>query len=340
MTTQETDAGDLNELAKTDGEAQARYGSTKNCDPFPSIYPALLNSADISDYVRLSGMLFPFHPEKLKSASYEAALKGECIEWDSSGERRQIILTSPNDTFTLKKNSIAFVQVEPFFRLPDYIALRFNLKITHVHRGILLGTGPLIDPGYQGKLLIPLHNLTTNDYVFTGGEGLIWIEFTKTSEIKRDDDVQPDRIKHERKGKYIEFPISKNQRCAIQFLQKACPSGAIRSSIPTAIDEAHRLAHEAQKEVASIRNIGFFAGLLSILALIIGLVSIVYQQYSLTQDTVSLVKSTYDKLSEIEKNANAQLEHMSNRLGAMERATKTPSDTTPSEANGKSTETK
>lgn len=340
MTKQETGAGDLNDLAKTDGEAQARYELTKNRDPFPSIYPALLNSADISDYVRLSGMLFPFHPKKLKSASYEAALKGECIEWDSSGERRRITLTSPNDTFTLKKNSIAFVQVEPFFRLPDYIALRFNLKITHVHRGILLGTGPLIDPGYQGKLLIPLHNLTTNDYVFPGGEGLIWIEFTKTSEIKRDDDVQRDPITHERKGEYIEFPISKNQRCAIQFLQKACPSGAIRSSIPTAIDEARRLAHDAQKEVANIRRIGFVAGVVSILALVVGLAAIAYQQYSLTQDSVSLVKSTYDKLSEIEKNANAHLEHMSNRLGALERAAKTPSGTTPPEMNGRSTDSK
>ena len=61
-------------------------------------------------------------------------------------------LEKDGDEFTLEANSIAFVQVEPVFRLPDYIALRFNLKITHVHRGIL-----------------------------------IWIEFTKTSSLPKPD---------------------------------------------------------------------------------------------------------------------------------------------------------
>jgi deoxycytidine triphosphate deaminase len=88
---------------------------------------------------------------------------------------------SRGETFVLRRNSIAFVQVEPVFRIPDYIALRFNLKILHVHRGILLGTGPLVDPGFVGNLYIPLHNLTDSDYTFKGGEGLIWMEFTKVS---------------------------------------------------------------------------------------------------------------------------------------------------------------
>jgi hypothetical protein len=81
----------------------------------------------------------------------------------------------------LPANPITFVQVEPEFRLPNYIALRFNLRITHVHRGLLLGTGPLVDPGFRGKLLIPMHNLTASDYELATKEALIWIEFTKTT---------------------------------------------------------------------------------------------------------------------------------------------------------------
>src|SRR5438034_7960116 len=34
-------------------------------DPFPEIAPALLNSADISDYAAATGMLCPFLPKKL-----------------------------------------------------------------------------------------------------------------------------------------------------------------------------------------------------------------------------------------------------------------------------------
>lgn len=312
MTTQEPSGGDLSVPARTDTEANARYDATKTSDPFPSIAPSLLNSADICDYVRVTGMLFPFDEGKLKSASYEAALGGECIVWDASGEKKHTTLTSSNDTFTLKANSIAFVEVEPFFRLPDYIALRFNLKITHVHRGILLGTGPLVDPGYQGRLLIPLHNLTTNDYVFAAGEGLIWIEFTKTSSIKSDATVTTTPFVHSRVGKYRDFPTQKTRKKPIEFLHKAWPGGAIQSSIPAAVQEAKSSADKAQKSIAFIRNIGFVVGGLSLAALL-------YQQWSLTQDSVSLVKAVYDKLHDIEKGNDTSLEEMRRRLRDIER---------------------
>jgi len=129
-------------------------------------------------------MIHPFDsgPESLKSASYEVKAGGKFIYWDKDGKK--IVQTITKDgTFTLLANSISYIQIEPDFLLPQYIAVRFNLRITHVHRGLLLGTGPLVDPGFHGKLLIPLHNLTSDEYTIRGDEGLIWMEFTKTSHI-------------------------------------------------------------------------------------------------------------------------------------------------------------
>src|SRR5690606_6283003 len=80
-------------------------------------------------------------------------------------------------------NSIVFVESDLDFRLPPFIAIRFNLQINHVHRGLLLGTGPLVDPGFWGKLCIPLHNLTNEDYEIPLEEGLFWVEFTKTTSV-------------------------------------------------------------------------------------------------------------------------------------------------------------
>src|SRR5256885_14069412 len=90
------------------------------------------------------------------------------------------------------------------FRFPDYIAARFNLKIPNVYRGLLLGTGPLVDPGWSGRLSFPLHNLTTNDYEFPGGEEIIWMEFTKLSENDRWLDRSV--VSPERRGTYHAFP--------------------------------------------------------------------------------------------------------------------------------------
>src|SRR5947207_1196440 len=136
-----------NVFAQSDEDAAARFAEFGEVDPLPSVQPSLLNSADISDYVRLTGMLHPFDLGGLKSGSYEAPIFGSCIWWDESGTKHDLELRD-DKTLTLSPNSIAFVQVAPMFRLPSYMAFRFNLKITHVHRGILLGTGPLVDPGF------------------------------------------------------------------------------------------------------------------------------------------------------------------------------------------------
>lgn len=170
------------ELSFCDNEAKRRYEQFLSKDPYPNIEAALLNSADIFQYVAKTGMIYPFHPDKLQGASYEVDIRGTVIWWDEEKKEEHIEqLTKPGDSFKLEPNSIAFVTLEPMFRIPDYLALRFNLKIVHVYKGLLLGTGPLVDPGFVGRLSIPLHNLTANTYTFHAGDGIIQMEFTKLS---------------------------------------------------------------------------------------------------------------------------------------------------------------
>ena len=129
------DVGVGNLFAQNDEEAKHRFSIYKSKDPFPEIPPALLNSADIFDYVAKTGMIYPFNPSetKLKSASYEIDLFGEIHFWDDK-KKKQVIKLEKGKRFPLEKNSIAFVSLETIFRLPDYIALRFNFRIKHVHR--------------------------------------------------------------------------------------------------------------------------------------------------------------------------------------------------------------
>lgn len=287
-------------------------------DPFPFIPAALLNSSDIVNYANATGMLHPFDERKLKPASYVAAIKGLCIFWDENNDQKIIDLQEPTQQFTLAANSIAFVQVEPCFHLPNYIALRFNLKITHVHRGILLGTGPLIDPGYQGKLLIPLHNLTTNTYTFSAGDELIWIEFTKTSPHKEWDPGWHNRAEEEKAKMewgddqpwryYKEKPIVKfnpeKYLSAPQFLAKASPHKPIKSSIPDVIrqsaldaQKARQRADMAKKQVEKVKNyigIGALAGVIAIglpiFSLIQDAVGVDNSQNQLAKDFVATTK--------------------------------------------------
>jgi deoxycytidine triphosphate deaminase/cell division septum initiation protein DivIVA len=279
------------DFARTDEEAKLRFEKYKSLDPFPDIPPALLNSADVGDYARVTGMLWPFNLDKRKSASYEIPLLGKCVYWDDRGKKQVEQIVEPDDKFVLKANSIAFVTLEPMFRLPNYMALRFNLKISHIYKGILLGTGPLVDPGFQGKLSIPLHNLTTNDYTFKARDGLIWMEFTK---ISPNDQWHKDQIETDRYCDYKGFPPEKNELKDVEhYIEKAVGrEGRIQSSIPDAIQSAQHSAENAASSASQaashvesirtrLRNAGIFTVVIALLAIFVPLYLGFYQIHSL-----------------------------------------------------------
>lgn len=238
------------ELPQTDKIAKERYEKYESCDPFPNIEAALLNSADIFRYVAKTGMIYPFYWEKLEGASYQVGIKGTVMWWNEDGKMESKELMSSEDSFELKPNSIAFITLEPTFRIPDYIALRFNLKIIHVYRGLLLGTGPLVDPGFVGKLSLPLHNLTDNTYVFKAGEGIIQMEFTKLS---RNMAWFP---RHTSNAVYIRKRITPG-RTVKDYIERSLGAGqnkVIRSSIPGEIKKIQDEANKVQKEALDFRK--------------------------------------------------------------------------------------
>src|ERR1700687_4416476 len=107
-------------------EKAVRYAAE---DPLAAVPPSLLGSSEIFEYVRLTGMVCPFFERSLKSASYEAHVGGRFIWWDERDIKHDRPIARGNRCI-LRANSISFVQVEPHFRLPNYIAVRFNLRIT------------------------------------------------------------------------------------------------------------------------------------------------------------------------------------------------------------------
>jgi hypothetical protein len=95
-------------------EAENRFKTFENADPLPDIPPALLNSADLLDYARITGMVYPFHEDKLKSASYEVEFLGTVHYVDENGNRRDEELVDKKP-FKLGKNSIVFVFLKAKF---------------------------------------------------------------------------------------------------------------------------------------------------------------------------------------------------------------------------------
>ena len=301
-----------------------------NKDPFPEIEPALLNSADIEDYVNTTQMIVPFNPEKLKSASYEVEFDGVIYYWDEKGDPHAVS-TDDQSQFKLKKNSIAFLFTKVKFTLPDYIALRFNLKITHVHRGLLLGTGPLIDPGFEGSLLIPLHNLTTNDYILKKDEGIIWVEFTKLSRNPLWDtttSIQDVR----RKGKYKPFLEDKKNQKASYYFGKAAMGKAIRSSLPEVISKTAEDANSARNDANIAKNRAekletrsYRFAWASFAAIIVGAIGVIITIYvgfqpilQMVQDTTEYMKTQETKSADNFTTLNDKLKELNTKINYLE----------------------
>lgn len=244
---------DVKRLPADEAEAEARFIKWREHDPFPEVEPALLNTADLFDYIVTTGMLHPFRidpmrlDETLKPASCGIRIGGPCAYWTyegpPDGREPKLVerVAGENDVLTLPPNSIVYATLAPRFRLPDYIAARFNLSIGYVYRGLLVGTGPLVDPGFDGTLQIPLHNLTSTPCEIPTSDAVLWMEFTKLSPNERwtkDPDPQ------EQRGAYVPFPERKRKKSLKDYLEHANQGDPIVSSIPAAVEEA---AHSAQK---------------------------------------------------------------------------------------------
>ena len=102
-------------------------------DPYPSIPSALLNAGDICAYAEHSDtqLFSPFNKKKLKPASYEVSFEGEVHFWEYSAtsersSERKVVPLTITDTFTIRPNSIVFIRPATHFRIPSFLAVRFN----------------------------------------------------------------------------------------------------------------------------------------------------------------------------------------------------------------------
>lgn len=157
----------------------------------------MLSSPQIKQYieggllVKIPEGVFSDEAKKcFKSATYDMRL-GDFALLTQCGKTRKIKLGCKEQFFpkverTLKllPNSLTFVTTHEEFKLTKDVIARFNLKGRLVHKGLLLGTGPIVDPEFEGKVLIPIHNFSSSTVEIDFLEPIISVEFTKTLKPK------------------------------------------------------------------------------------------------------------------------------------------------------------
>jgi deoxycytidine triphosphate deaminase len=145
-------------------------------DPEPGFQGMISSDRILAYHYKVGRMIRPFQEKNLKPASYEMTLGPLYV---MNGRRG--ILSDTRRKLIIEPNSIAFVSMREQILLPHWLVGRFDLSINFIYQGLLLGTGPQVDPGFQGVLSCPLHNISSGEIELVFGEPFAKIDFVKTS---------------------------------------------------------------------------------------------------------------------------------------------------------------
>ena len=279
-------------------------------DPYPEFMGMLSSDLIIAYNEALDGrLILPFSEENLKPAAYEMTL-GPL--YYLNGEQGR--LTEERPWLSITPNSIVFVSMAERISLPHYIAARFDLAIEFIYQGILLGTGPQVDPGFQGVLSCPLHNISDGVVNLRLGYPFAKIDFAKTSGLAcgviraAGEPVTPvagltDEADLYRASELMELagvdgrPIKlfnkKNRWREPIFAEDYTGNRSVRSSLGGLDDRIKAFGKdidEVEEETSRTRRFGLAAGIAVIFAMIAILITLAQLDRSYTDTKVDSVR--------------------------------------------------
>jgi deoxycytidine triphosphate deaminase len=177
---EETDQEEASQAPKNDDWAERpksiELTSSFWVDPDPDS-AAVLSADRIRAYHYLIGrMIRPFQEKHLNPASYDLTLGPRCVI-----DGKEEILSSRNPVLSIPPGSIALTAPREVLMIPHWLTATFNLKSEYLFKGLLMGIGPQIDPGFMGLLTCPLHNISCESVQLNFNEPYAKIDFVKTT---------------------------------------------------------------------------------------------------------------------------------------------------------------
>lgn len=283
-------------------------------DPEPEIR-GMLSADRIRYYVDLVKMIEPFKEGKLKPASYGLTL-GPMFQING----KDGTLTPEKPVLEIPRNSIVFVSMGEWLRLPHYIAARFNLKIDLIYRGLLLGTGPQVDPGFQGVLSCPLHNISNWPIRIRLGHHLATIDFIKTTGIAEESkdvltSVEDEDELYKRESELLgknrnrNYLFAREKRWARPILGYPPGDNLVESSL-----------EQVERAVSRFKlfGLGGAAAALTLLVTVLGFLFVLYQdvkgELNQKEEAIEKLRQVDEQRSSEQRSLEERIEQLMNRV--------------------------
>jgi deoxycytidine triphosphate deaminase len=128
-------------------------------------------------------LITPFEGDHLRGSSYDLTVGEEFYIGQHDAEFTVETQRLRNkQSFTIPPHAVCFILTEEKIHLPMNITARVSLRMTHIYAGMVLTSQPPFDPGYDGKVVVMLYNLSSAPFHLKRGERVATIEFTELKE--------------------------------------------------------------------------------------------------------------------------------------------------------------
>lgn len=138
----------------------------------------ILTDRQIQDAVeRREIVIDPFDVTQIQPASYDLRVGDQAATTSS----KRLVNVKEDGYVLLQPGDFAVVIVLEELRLGPQFAGRLGLRSRYARKGLVATSGPQVDPGYHGRLIVGLTNLTPKPLSLPYKDDFLTVEFHRQS---------------------------------------------------------------------------------------------------------------------------------------------------------------
>ncbi|MDI6776393.1 MAG: dCTP deaminase [Syntrophales bacterium] len=162
----------------------------------------ILNNKQIEEAYQKGDILInPFDESQVQAATYDFRVGDQ----GATTSTKKIVNIREAGYLLLQPGDFGVITVLEEVRLGPQHAARFGLRSKYARKGLIATTGPQIDPGFHGKLIIGVTNLTPKPVSLPYRDDLVSVEFHRLEEPSTKPYCGPYQHKMELGAEEIEF---------------------------------------------------------------------------------------------------------------------------------------
>jgi dCTP deaminase len=217
----------------------------------------ILADHQISEYYKAGDIVIePFDQDYVQPASYDLRVGAEAVLTSGTG----VIDVESSGFIKLKPGDFGIFISHEIIKLGPQFCARFGLRSSYARKGLIATTGPQIDPGFHGRLIVGVTNLTPHEVSIAHLDKFLTVEFHRLEKA----------VLRPYSGKYQKRMNLTAEEFQIVAEKSGVPLVKVMESVEHIKRDVHALT-TSNKYIAWTIGIGFaaMAAVLAVMALLL-----------------------------------------------------------------------